>query len=127
MKALTAQQMRDIDRLTTDRFGIPSLQLMENAGEAIAESILQRYPDLKNQCVTILCGKGNNGGDGFVIARRLKEAASSPNVILFSDSSAVRDDAATNLKLWQQIGELRVVKSEGEWEAVRDEITQSDL
>jgi hydroxyethylthiazole kinase-like uncharacterized protein yjeF len=127
MKALTAQQMRDIDRLTSDPFGIPSLQLMENAGEAITESIVQRYPDLKNQCVTMLCGKGNNGGDGFVIARRLKEAAVSPNVIVFGDPSAVRGDAATNLKSWQQIGELRVVKSEGEWEAVRDGVAQSDL
>src|SRR3954452_25354897 len=102
MKALTAQQMRDIDRLTSDRFGIAELQLMENPGEAIAESILQRYPDLKNQCVTILCSQGHNDGDVFPLAGRLKEAASSPNVILFSDSSAVRDVAAINLKFWQQ-------------------------
>ena len=73
MKALTASQMREADRLTTERYGVPSLQLMENAGAAIAEYLWVSYPDLHTRNVVILCGKGNNGGDGFVVARRLRE------------------------------------------------------
>ena len=66
MKVLTAGQMREADRLTTERYAIPSLQLMENAGGAVAEYLLTQYPDLAARRVVVLCGKGNNGGDGFV-------------------------------------------------------------
>src|SRR5438445_567988 len=65
MKALTAEQMREVDRLTTDRYGVPSLQLMENAGAAVADYLSQAFPDLSTRSILVLCGKGNNGGDGF--------------------------------------------------------------
>jgi NAD(P)H-hydrate epimerase len=128
MKALTAQQMREADRLTTERYGISSLQLMENAGAAIAEFLWNAYPDLNARSVVILCGKGNNGGDGLVVARRLRERGVSPQVILFAEPSTVRGDAATNLKTWQQqMGELRVVTSAAEWESARTALADADL
>jgi ADP-dependent NAD(P)H-hydrate dehydratase / NAD(P)H-hydrate epimerase len=131
MKALTAQQMRETDRLTTERYGISSLQLMENAGAAIAEYLWTTYPGLHARSVVILCGKGNNGGDGFVIARRLRERGVAPHVILFADPAAVHGDAATNLKSWQQqMGDLRVVTvvtSVAEWKTARAAVADADL
>ncbi len=127
MKALTAQQMREVDRLTSERCGVPSLQLMENAGEAIAEYAARRYPDLITGRVTILCGKGNNGGDGLVAARRLKERGVSAQVILFADPDAVGGDAAVNLNAWRNMGQLHVATTAGQWAALREDLARSDL
>ena len=66
MKITTAAEMREIDRVTTEKYGVPSLTLMENAGTGVANFILERYPQAER--ITVICGKGNNGGDGFVVA-----------------------------------------------------------
>ena len=87
MKILTAQQMRDTDRLTTERYNIDSLQLMENAGAAIADYLWSASRDLAVCRFLILCGKGNNGGDGLVVARLLRERGATPRVILFAEPS----------------------------------------
>ena len=65
MKIVTSAEMREIDRVTTEKFGVPSLTLMENAGAAVAELALSTYPSAKS--FGVICGKGNNGGDGFVV------------------------------------------------------------
>ena len=128
MKVLTAAQMREADRLTTTRYGIPSLQLMENAGAAIAEFLRERFAGLLRRKIVVLCGKGNNGGDGLVVARLLKESGCSPEVILFSDPGGVEGDAGVNLKRWQQgLGKLRVVTSNAEWESARTILDGADL
>jgi ADP-dependent NAD(P)H-hydrate dehydratase / NAD(P)H-hydrate epimerase len=128
MKALTASQMREADRLTTGRYGIPSLQLMENAGGAIAEYLWNSYADLQSRVVFVLCGKGNNGGDGLVVARRLRERGVAPQVLLFANPAEVRRDAETNLKIWQQQKDaLRMITTTGEWEFVRPEVAEADL
>src|ERR1700737_2553154 len=80
MKVLTAAQMREADRLTTERYGISSWQLMENTGAAIAEFLREKFASLAQKKIVVLCGKGNNGGDGLVVARLLKEAGCSPEV-----------------------------------------------
>src|ERR1700674_4524596 len=119
MKILTADEMREADRLTSERYGIPSDQLMENAGAAVADYLLTAYAGLDTRKIVVLCGKGNNGGDGFVAARHLKERHAAPRVILFAEPAALRGDAAANLKRWQQgMGDLRVVTSKAEWDAV---------
>src|ERR1700722_720832 len=92
MKIVTAAEMRDIDRATSERFGVPSLTLMENAGSAVASHVLAHYPAAHN--IVIFCGKGNNGGDGFVAARRLHEAGKKVQVILLADRVDLRGDAA---------------------------------
>jgi ADP-dependent NAD(P)H-hydrate dehydratase / NAD(P)H-hydrate epimerase len=128
MKILTAQQMREADRLTTERYNIPSLQLMENAGAAIADYLQTAYPNLAARRILVLCGKGNNGGDGLVVARLLRERGAKPQVLLFADPSTVRGDAATNLKLWQQgTSELQGVTNQPQWDAARSALSQSDL
>ena len=120
MKVLTAAQMREADRLTTERYGISSLQLMENAGVAIAEFLREKVSGITRRKIVVLCGKGSNGGDGLVVATSLKESGCAPEVILFSDPGAVEGNAALNLKRWQQdLGELRVVTSLPEWESAR--------
>ena len=120
MKVLTAAQMREADRLTTERYGIPGMQLMENAGAAVAEFLHGRISALATRKILVLCGKGNNGGDGFVVARLLKKSGCAPEVFLFSNPGEVEGDAAVNLKRWQQgLGELHVVTSYHEWETAR--------
>ncbi|HYT07253.1 MAG TPA: NAD(P)H-hydrate dehydratase [Rugosimonospora sp.] len=128
MKVLTAEQMREADRLTTDRYGIPSLQLMENAGAAVADYLSHAFPDLSTHNILVLCGKGNNGGDGLVVARRLRERSAPPRVLLFAEASAVRGDAAANLQRWQEGGgELHVVASAAEWSPAREALGEADL
>ncbi len=91
MKITTAEEMRAIDRATTERFGVPSLTLMENAGGAIARFILQHYPEANR--VIVICGKGNNGGDGFVVARKLHRAGRVVEVLLLASRAELKGDA----------------------------------
>ncbi|HLO08699.1 MAG TPA: NAD(P)H-hydrate dehydratase [Terriglobales bacterium] len=92
MKIVTADEMREIDRITGERFGVPSLTLMENAGTAVAAFVLSQYPAAES--VGVICGKGNNGGDGFVVARKLHEAGQEVRVLLLAERSELRGDAA---------------------------------
>src|SRR3974390_367920 len=92
MKIVTAAEMREIDRVTSERFGVPSLTLMENAGSAVADCVLANYPQAKR--VGVVCGKGNNGGDGFVAARKLREVGRDVRLALLADPSELRGDAA---------------------------------
>ena len=84
--------MRAIDRATSERFGVPSLTLMENAGAAVAAHVITFYDEAKN--IVVFCGKGNNGGDGFVAARRLYEIGKSIQVVLLADPAELKGDAA---------------------------------
>ena len=69
---LTADEMRAADRVTTEQFGVPSIVLMRHAGQAVARFVEREYPQCRR--IAVLCGKGNNGGDGFVAARALAAA-----------------------------------------------------
>src|SRR3954467_5433129 len=95
MKILSADEMRTVDRVTSERFGVPSLTLMENAGSGVAEFVLRRYAGAEK--IGVICGKGNNGGDGFVAARKLHEAGKRVSVLLLADPSDVKGDAAAML------------------------------
>ena len=97
MKALTAAEMREVDRLTSERFGIPGLQLMEAAGKKVADAVLREFSPGLPQRVTVLCGKGNNGGDGLVAARHLRAAGIGPRVCLFAAPREMHGDAGANL------------------------------
>jgi NAD(P)H-hydrate epimerase len=92
MKIVTAAEMRAIDHATTERFGVSSLTLMENAGSAVAEHVLANYREA--QRIVVFCGKGNNGGDGFVAARHLHQQGRTVQVILLADRVDLRGDAA---------------------------------
>lgn len=94
MKIVTSTEMREIDRITSEKFGVPSLTLMENAGSAVAKFALSAYASAKT--FGVICGKGNNGGDGFVIARKLHEAHKEVKLLLLADPAELRGDAAVN-------------------------------
>jgi ADP-dependent NAD(P)H-hydrate dehydratase / NAD(P)H-hydrate epimerase len=92
MKIVTAAEMRAIDLATSERFGVPSLTLMENAGAAVAEHVLAHHGAARK--VVVFCGKGNNGGDGLVAARRLHQKGKTVQVILLADPAELKGDAA---------------------------------
>ena len=92
MKIVSAAEMREIDRVTSERFGVPSLALMENAGTAVANVIISRYASARR--IGIICGKGNNGGDGFVAARKLHEKGREVSLLLLANPAELRGDAA---------------------------------
>ena len=106
MKIVTAAEMREVDRLTTARHRVPSLALMENAGRSVAEFIQARFPSLAKRRIVVLCGQGNNGGDGFVVARHLRKMGAKPEVFLIGNPREVKGDAATNLSRWKKVGKL---------------------
>ncbi|HVH72434.1 MAG TPA: NAD(P)H-hydrate dehydratase [Candidatus Dormibacteraeota bacterium] len=128
MKALTAAEMREVDRITTERYGIPSLQLMENAGTQFFAFLRSSYDEDAANHAAILCGKGNNGGDGLVVARLLEEAGLKPSVYLFSGADAVRGDAAENLGRLKKSGaKVQEITSCPQWEKARSEVAKSRL
>lgn len=92
MKIVTVAEMRETDRVTSERFGVPSHDLMENAGSAVAQFVLSRYPSAIR--IGVICGKGNNGGDGFVAARKLHEAGRAVRVVLLAEPKELRGEAA---------------------------------
>lgn len=125
---MTAAQMREADRLTTERFDVPSLTLMENAGARVVEAIAAGCGDLAARRIVVLCGKGNNGGDGFVVGRFLRQRGANPWVFLFGSSESVRGDAAVNLKRWQGGGgKLQEVKDASEWAREKAALESADV
>ena len=102
MIVVTAAQMRELDRLTIEKYATPSLTLMERAGEGIAAAILQRFARAAKKGVLIVAGKGNNGGDGFVVARLLKKKRIPCEVVLLARREELTADAAHNLRALEQ-------------------------
>ncbi len=104
MKILTAEQMRIIDRTTIEEIGIPGVVLMENAGSRIAAEIMARFTDFARRNIVIVAGKGNNGGDGLVVARHLRNRGTEPTVLLLAPKSELKGDAALNLAAAEKSG-----------------------
>lgn len=92
MKIVTSAEMREIDRITTERFGISSLELMEKAGSAVADFVQKEFSHVEKTLV--VCGRGNNGGDGFVAARKLHEAGKQVTVALIANAVDLKGDAS---------------------------------
>jgi hydroxyethylthiazole kinase-like uncharacterized protein yjeF len=130
MKALTASEMREVDRLTAERFAVPGTELMENAGAAVAETVsrLVSAGGLVVGRIVVLCGKGNNGGDGLVAARHLRPEFHHTAVILFAPPSELRGDAALNFKRWNDAGgDVLVADGESAWPAVCKRLSSADV
>ncbi len=98
---LSRDETREVDRKAIEEYEIPGIILMENAGRNVVEEILKMLPDTNKAKVAIFCGKGNNGGDGFVIARHLYNKSVDISVYLTTKISNVLTDgdASTNLKI----------------------------
>jgi NAD(P)H-hydrate epimerase len=103
-KIVTASEMQAIDRTAIEKFGIPGLVLMENAGLAAASLLHENIPDLAEKKVLIVCGKGNNGGDGFVIARHLFIDGVQVNILLLGKRQQLKSDARINADIAFKMG-----------------------
>jgi NAD(P)H-hydrate epimerase len=128
MRVLNTQQMREADRQTIDDVGIPSVVLMENAGRQAVAAMEAAFDDLPSSKVGVLCGRGNNGGDGFVVARTLAQRGIEAVVYLLGSVADVRGDARTNLEILGRVG-LTVVEvtNAQEWELHFSEVSECDL
>jgi ADP-dependent NAD(P)H-hydrate dehydratase / NAD(P)H-hydrate epimerase len=104
VQVTTAAEMHELDRLAIDTHGIPGVVLMENAGAQVARLLWQEYVDLQARRVAVLCGRGNNGGDGFVIARYLHNSEVPVSVFIMGEPESIRGDAATHLEMLRRAG-----------------------
>lgn len=131
MKILTVAEMREVDRLTTERHGILQQSLMEEAGGAVARFIAAHFAPIEGRRVAVLCGKGNNGGDGFVAARELREVGAEPAVFLFGDANELRGEAAEAFsRMRKQDGgaiPVKTIRDAAVWEAARGEILRARI
>ena len=105
MKVLTAAELREVDRRTSE-LGVPGLILMENAGQRVVELLAHAYAPLREHRVIVMCGKGNNGGDGLVVARQLytRLRPQTLHVLLAGDPGEMKGDAAANYRMLQAVG-----------------------
>ena len=128
MRILNAAQMREADRFTIEDIGISSLVLMENAGRQVVAAIEAAYEARLEWRVAVLCGRGNNGGDGFVVARTLAQRGIEASVFVVGALAEVRGDARTNLDILGRLGITVVeVNDEQTWELHFSEISQCTL
>ncbi|MGH9313709.1 MAG: NAD(P)H-hydrate dehydratase [Vicinamibacterales bacterium] len=128
MRVLNAKQMREADRRTIEDVGIPSLVLMENAGRQVVAAIEASFEDALTGRVAVLCGRGSNGGDGFVVARTLAQRGVEPLVVLLGPVAEVRGDARVNLDILGRLGLTVVEVTDAQaWELHFSEISRCDL
>jgi len=128
MRILNAAQMREADRYTIHEIGIPSLVLMENAGRQVVAAMEAAYESRLEGRVAVLCGRGNNGGDGFVVARTLIQRGIDAAVFVIGSVADVRGDARTNLDILGRLGITVVeISDEQTWELHFSEISQCTL
>ena len=116
MRILSSGQMGWVDRETTARYGLPSLLLMENAGSGVVREMERHLGRLQGLKVLVVCGKGNNGGDGLVAARHLHLKGVATQVVLMARPESLKGDARTNLEVAQKMGvPLQWISGEGDW------------
>ncbi|MGH9445105.1 MAG: NAD(P)H-hydrate dehydratase [Terriglobia bacterium] len=127
MKVLTAKQMQAIDRQTEERYGVPGAALMENAGTRVVEFIVERFSPLERHVIAILCGSGNNGGDGLVVARLLREKGLRPRVLLTAEPAKLQGDAAANYHRLTASGPPELVSEVAAWERIRPSLSRISL
>jgi ADP-dependent NAD(P)H-hydrate dehydratase / NAD(P)H-hydrate epimerase len=128
MRVLNSAQMKEADRRTIDEIGIPSLVLMENAGRQAVAAMEAMYSDLLERQIAVLCGRGSNGGDGFVVARTLVQRGIDVSVFLFGRVSEVRGDARTNLEILGRLGVTVVEVADSQaWELHFSEVSNCTL
>jgi hydroxyethylthiazole kinase-like uncharacterized protein yjeF len=128
MHLLTVDEMREMDRQTIESFGLPGRVLMENAGRGAARVLIKKFPDVFSKRVAIVAGRGNNGGDGFVIARYLAQAGVSVTVYLLSESSRLSGDAADNFNLLAGLNiPVREITDESGFNQVKTEMAHHQL
>ena len=112
---LTAAQMRAIETAAIESGAVTGLELMERAGAGVVEAVFEEWPELGQgpHRAVVLCGPGNNGGDGFVVARLLKERGWEVEVFLYGNAERLPPDAKANFERWAEMGEVRDILRSG--------------
>jgi hydroxyethylthiazole kinase-like uncharacterized protein yjeF len=121
----TAAEMRALDRRAIETLGVPGPRLMENAGRGAAALIAREWAPIRGKRILVLCGKGNNGGDGFVVARHLKGKGARPRVLLVGLRGEVKGDAAQALGRWR--GKVEEIRDEGDMATAARALNEADL
>ena len=118
---LTAVQMRALERAEIGSGAVTGLELMERAGHGVVEAVFEQWPELAAapHRAVVLCGPGNNGGDGFVVARLLKEWGWAVEVFLYGDPDRLPPDARANHDRWCAGGGAVAAWGDGDWVRAR--------
>ncbi|OGX26232.1 MAG: NAD(P)H-hydrate epimerase [Omnitrophica WOR_2 bacterium RIFCSPHIGHO2_01_FULL_48_9] len=103
VKVVTVQQIQALDAIAIEQYGISSLVLMENAGRSVADVVRREIPRRGKAEVSIFCGIGHNGGDGFVAARHLRSQGIKPHIFLIGSAAELKKDAAVNYRILRNI------------------------
>jgi NAD(P)H-hydrate epimerase len=128
MKILTGTQMAELDRFAIEEIGIPSLVLMENAGRSVFEAIRARFPDFHQKKIVVVCGKGNNGGDGLVLARHLINHGAMAEILVLSAPKNLSLDTQANAKILEQSDEtIHYIETEENLTQVATLLSNADL
>lgn len=128
MFVVTAKEMRELDRLTIEEYGVPGHVLMERAGAGATDALLEQFPHVRKGSVLVVAGKGNNGGDGFVVARLLKKQGVKCEVVLTAKKEDLRGDALRNLDAFLKLrGRVTEITDLAQLDGVQKKISQSQL
>lgn len=127
MKVVTVAQMRDIEQAAIEEYGIPGIVLMENAGVEVVKQIENLLGSLHNKRISVFAGTGNNGGDGYVVARHLYNQGAKVKVFLIGSKASVVGDALTNLQIITYMGiDVLEVTNSHDWDKVKIAMTFTD-
>ncbi|MFQ5796924.1 MAG: NAD(P)H-hydrate dehydratase [Candidatus Bipolaricaulia bacterium] len=129
MQLATAEAMKQMDRETIEGIGVPSLILMENAGRNVVSVLRDRFLDLTDMQVAVLAGKGNNGGDGLVIARHLINWGAEVDVFVLGEPADLSDETRTNAEILEEMvpDRLKYLPDESSLKQVTDAISNADI
>ncbi len=128
MRVITAAEMREMDRRATEEYGVPGLILMENAGLRVFDCVCRVLGGVDGRMVVVLAGRGNNGGDGLVVARHLLQHGARVKVLFDGDPAGVTGDAGTNLEIWKRLGQrLYLLQDRNAIQLLHLALMQADL
>lgn len=120
MRLVTSSEIQEMDRLTIQEVGIPGAVLMENAARGAARIFLEHFAPPRDSSLVVLCGRGNNGGDGYGVARYLRDAGLRVTVIVLAESDKISGDALLNLRIIRRLGiDILEVHRQEEWAGVQ--------
>ena len=128
MRYVTAEEMRRLDKEALEKFGIPSIILMENAGRAVYKTACKMLAGQKKKKIICVCGKGNNGGDGFVAARHLVNNGFAADIFLVSDPGTLKGDAKINYDILDKMKiNIKLLKEDHDFDNFKESLKKARL
>lgn len=128
MNSVTAQKMKEIDRRAVCEYGIPAIVLMENAGRGVSEIAIKMLEDIGHARVSIFCGKGNNGGDGFTTTRHLMNKEIEVATFLIGREEELSAAARTNYRILTEMNaQVEKIQTDDDWKQIKEKAVDADL